>query len=467
MVLLCIALMGCMLVGKSDGDKMSVDALNQDFQFLRSRVLDIHPAPFLNQDEEAENRLFAQLAAQLTQPLDTTQFYKIVAQYTTSLQDGHTFPSMAFATRQYQASLKKDNTVLPIEVDFKAGYFYIKNVYASPGKGMVGARLLAINNITAEEIISAFQTYYAKKASRFDNAHARLFRAYFWLAFGSFTKWEITYQSDDADPITEALQGITETTLAERQKAATGEMPAMQPAYTFEYIDEKRIGLLTVNRMGNLEAFQQLLDRLFADLDENKTPHLVIDMRQNGGGSSMLGDALYAYLSDQPYDAGRMYVKISEPIRDWYIRDRPNHPLHDFVTGEEIGQLVLYPDTSKSIPATVKHPFAGKSYLLTSAKTYSSGHMFAGLFKCNQIGPMIGQETGQATKTVGDAFTFQLPNSKIDISVSYKVFEGTCEPSYENGFMPDYEVSYSADELASGVDKEMKVVMRLVGKEGG
>ena len=185
-------------------------------------------------------------------------------------------------------------------------------------------------------------------------------------------------------------------------------------------------------------------------------------MRNNGGGNSAVGDVLYAYLSDKPYTEGRMYIKTSKEIKDWYRSERQGHPLYDLVINGQDNELVLYPDTVKTIPEKVHYPFKVNVFLLISRKTYSSGHMFAGLFKCNDIGVMIGQETGQATKTVGDAYSFKLPNSGFDISVSYKIFESMCELSYFHGFQPHYTVEYTPEELSSGIDKELIFTQNLI-----
>lgn len=463
LTLLLVFVIGCISDSDGQDNTLSVHVVREDFQFLRDRILEIHPNPYLHQSGEEEQALYASLLNKLSKPLDAPSFYKIVAEYTTSFRDGHTFPSMNFAAGQFRKSLEASNTLLPVEMDFKEGFFFIADIYAPTEKTLRGARVLSVNRIPSDEIISAFQHYYSKKASLIDNAHVRMFREYFWLAFGSFQEWEITYQGDEGESDTVVLDGLSLSEFRGQRNVARQGRQSMEPAYSFTYVkDEVEMGLLTMNRMGDMEAFEIFAEKTFKELSEKKTPYLVIDMRQNGGGNSALGNELYAYLSSRPYNEGRMYVKISDPIKKWYVEEREGHPLYDFVVQNESGTLVLYPDTLMTQPRSVRYPYKGASFLLTSSKTYSSGHMFAGLFKCNNIGPVIGQETGQATKTVGDAFTFQLPHSKIDISVSYKVFESSCEPSYSRGFLPDHNLEYTSKDLVSGIDKEMQLVRTLI-----
>ncbi len=442
------------------------DAL-ADFQFLVKRIQEIHPNLYIHKTAADEAALIKKLRAELDASVDTVGLYNIAAEYLTSFKDGHTFPAMDFVAREYQSSLDKGNTIMPIEVDFNDGEFFIERLFNDGKLSITGAKLAAINGKSAEQIISAFQRYYAKAVSRFDAAHARLFREYFYMSFGSYERWAISYQPSHGKVKEIELPGLDRATFDRLNNVTMNQQSEMGgPGYDFRYLEEGQIGLLTMTRMGGLDAFKIWLEKIFGELQQRQTPYLVIDMRKNGGGSSALGDALFDYLNDQPYGDGRMYVKISEPIQQWYINSRQGHPLYNFVVDSPRDSLVMWPDTAKIQPGSNKLRYNGKSFLLIGPKTFSSGHMFAGLFKCQDIGTVIGQPTGQATRTVGDAFFFRLPKSRIGVNASYKVFESDCEANYLKGFQPDIYVSYDAEELQAGDDKELAVVRRLI-EEGG
>lgn len=48
----------------------------------------------------------------------------------------------------------------------------------------------------------------------------------------------------------------------------------------------------------------QLWERLISTLNQNQIPGLIIDMRQNGGGSGFLADEMAAYFFDEELDTG-------------------------------------------------------------------------------------------------------------------------------------------------------------------
>ena len=64
--------------------------------------------------------------------------------------------------------------------------------------------------------------------------------------------------------------------------------------------------------------------------------------------------------------------------------------------------------------------FQGNVYILTDTKTYSAAMDFAMLIQDNNLGKIIGEPSSNKPESYGDILNFQLPNSKLVISISYK-----------------------------------------------
>jgi len=119
----------------------------------------------------------------------------------------------------------------------------------------------------------------------------------------------------------------------------------------------------------------------------------VIDIRNNGGGNSELGDRLLNYISSKPYrQVDRMEIKASREMKT-YFRKRhvrwymyPVVPLavfhkrarHYFFARP--GKIQVVEMKRLQTPKNEKLRFKGDSYLLTSHYTFSSANMLANTF---------------------------------------------------------------------------------------
>ena len=82
--------------------------------------------------------------------------------------------------------------------------------------------------------------------------------------------------------------------------------------------------------------------------------------------------------------------------------------------------------------------------MLTSQYTFSSAMDFAMVIHDNGIGKVIGEIPGNMPTAYGDKLGFQLPESKLVLSVSYKKFYRVDINKSEEPLIPDCTVN--ADE---------------------
>lgn len=65
----------------------------------------------------------------------------------------------------------------------------------------------------------------------------------------------------------------------------------------------------------------QLWERMIRTLNQAQTPGLIIDMRQNGGGTGFLADQMAAYFFNEPLELGNA-GRYNEELGDFYFDDR-------------------------------------------------------------------------------------------------------------------------------------------------
>jgi C-terminal processing protease CtpA/Prc len=87
--------------------------------------------------------------------------------------------------------------------------------------------------------------------------------------------------------------------------------------------------------------------------------------------------------------------------------------------------------------------------------------MLANVYKCYQLGTIVGEETGGAPSAYGDNIIFQLPNTKLYAHTSHKKYLDVCDDGKVNGVIPDIEVNPTIEDIRLGRDAAIEYIQQL------
>jgi hypothetical protein len=228
-------------------------------------------------------------------------------------------------------------------------------------------------------------------------------------------------------------------------------------------------------------VFKDYLKLMFDSLHKQGIGNLIIDLRNNGGGSSLICNQLLYYLTDKEdlKDFSKMYYmsdfnkqmdkKKYNNFTKTYIRKNNSQP--------EKGKLYPYGffncdsllfekiESSKSpyyIPKNRK-VFNGKVIVLANYRTGSAAALLTTLLQDNNIAIVIGTSVGNNPIGATEYHPYKLPNTKASGSVasSYLI-----RPKPSNGkiLTPDYWIENSVDDMINGKDKYLGKAMDLIKK---
>ena len=208
------------------------------------------------------------------------------------------------------------------------------------------------------------------------------------------------------------------------------------------------VAIMEFNKFSNPARMELFADSMFSDLRQKRISNLIIDIRNNSGGDSGVGDILLKYISDKPFTQfDKMLVKITPKTIE--------------LSGDSTMQPGLY--YIETDTAQMEKPFTneeghydGKVFLLISNRTYSSASSFAWIFKKLGIGKIIGEETGGMNVSYGDVVTYTMPISKLECIISYKRYwKYGADENEIHGAMPDVEIA---------ADRAMGTALRLANR---
>ena len=251
-------------------------------------------------------------------------------------------------------------------------------------------------------------------------------------------------------------------------------------------------GILTIHTfiMGNEttnehKKYNQFLDSVFADIKTKNIKNLIVDVRNNGGGTDPNDLLTYSYLTNRSFQENKQawisFKKI--PLIKYYNIGIPKF-VRPLVVGkynkqfQEDFPLVKdgkFYQNEKSSDHKIWHPnqnaFTGNIYLLTSPAIASAGSLFAAMLSGNENTITIGEETmgGYYGHNGHTPLEYKLPKSNIIIQFSVVNLEQDVpkkeNQKYDRGIIPDYEITQTFNDFLNNIDTQMNFTLELIKKK--
>ena len=170
--------------------------------------------------------------------------------------------------------------------------------------------------------------------------------------------------------------------------------------FEFTHDKENNVAIMTIKAFSSqhLEKFKVFLEKHFSYIHEKNIKNLIIDIRDNGGGSTNLSGELISCLTDKPFKLfSKILIKLSKQIEG---------KLRTKVKKEDEGKVVEFehPDI---VPNKSYQVFRGKTYLLINRNTYSTALDLAVVLQYYSLAILVGEETKDTPSGYGEIVTLE------------------------------------------------------------
>ena len=427
--------------------KYSSAALRADFDTLYKTLQEVHVDIFAVAGRPKLDSMVAAIHSQIASAdsMEFGAFYKRLILFFEAIGDGHTclpVPNVSgsLPALPFGVALPDDSTI------------QVRHNYLSDNSLPVGSRIDSIGGQSAAEIIRRLVTLRPGERMHFRLAsmEKEFYRYYALFYRGDSSGFLVQATTPEGTVYRDTVPGIPYQKMRNLMVAEkTGE------PFRFDILSDT-VALFDFRSMGDQykERFMPFLDSMFRTLRERKIPHLIIDIRENGGGNSALGDSLMRYISRKSFaQIGTMLTKQSSQVPKVYMSMgyRYSYPkdytdemiLADLNKREPFGTVSTYRTSPKSLirPLSKRDRYRGKVWLLTSHYTFSSAAKLAWAFKYFDMGTVVGEEAGGLSVSFGDMITLRMPNTRLPYMVSYKKFYNYGATDNDvHGTLPDYPV---------------------------
>ncbi len=185
----------------------------------------------------------------------------------------------------------------------------------------------------------------------------------------------------------------------------------------------------------------QLWERMINDLNQNQLPGLIIDMRQNGGGSGFLADEMAAYFFNEELDTGNT-ASYDESLGKFY--SDPNLE----------SKYILPPENMR---------YNGKIAILVGPTCYSACEYFTYDMTLQNRADIVGQYPtgglggGQTSYTMPDGIQLQYSTGRNEDAKGNIIIEGT-------GVAPTVKVPVDEETLFAAGDPVLDAAVAALDK---
>ena len=186
-----------------------------------------------------------------------------------------------------------------------------------------------------------------------------------------------------------------------------------------------RIGLIHFYEMTEKpEDFVGQLAAIYTEILSDHPRGLIIDIRDNPGGNSMLGQMLLALVTDKAYRPfSERQWKVSQTCKDYFHsldREELSEQFAIYLK-EPPGKLLIEPVQVESLKLP-KLAFKGPVAALIGPDTYSSAEILADAMRTYDLAELFGQPTSEPANQYGEVCQTVLPNSGITLAAPSAYF---------------------------------------------
>lgn len=413
----------------ANSGKLSKQQALFDIDALIYGLSQVHPDIFSVCKQQDFFRAINKAKASLPDSLTPMELYKAASPFVAMIGDGHT--SLSFP---YNSVFTENLKRLPVFVDVLPDRSLVC-VSSLDSIIQRGDKVLSINGVNADGLINEMIPYVSG-----ERPHTRIsyidymFPALFHMLY-SADNYEVKYQPKGSEKIlSHNFPAASWKAIMDRcPSAGSGRQPEV---YSFEIDSINDVAVMDFRQCSDINRMVNFADSMFRQLKEKDISNLIIDIRNNGGGNSGVGDILLRYISPKPFiQMEKSLVRVT-PLSAKIGARTDIGPM--FILNEIDSTQFIKPRNLE------EGHYRGNVYLLTSNKTFSSASSFAWAFKECGMGKVIGEETGGMNVHYGDILEYTLPISKMTATISYKRFwQIGADENDIHGTLPDIVVPAS------------------------
>lgn len=400
------------------GQKLSPAQQISDFDDLCSKLESVHPDLYLYQSKKEYENNKMKIKASMTDSIKISDFYFKIAPFIANIKDGHSM-MLPPITSDFVSYVKKDGKTMPLRIKAVENVFVVDYPIVMNSGFNEGDTIFSINGVDSKEILKkAYDLWGSEKDNGIKEAAVN---TYLSLLFWHMYRWDDSYVFIVKHGNTiekKHLEGVPQSMAMKvrRERLSKNKPESFSCKFSSDYTQ----ATLIIRNVYNEKALKEFCDSVFKEINYRKIPEIIIDMRNNTGGSSQCVERLISYFPHPEYVLySKSQIKVSTYSKAY---NKERHPeIYSQICNIPDGELFVVKESLIEDNRKEANLYRGKIIVLVNNKTYSGASSFAHVMNKLGIASVEG-ETGCPTVYFGNFLPFTLPNSKIDYYITFAKF---------------------------------------------
>lgn len=467
------------------GPLIPVAELHEDLDVLKHQLEKVHAGLYTYTSKEEMDIAFAKIKGQVRQPMSDIAFYRLVAPLQQKIRNGH---SMIIPSGRWDDIKEKELPVFPFEVYWVDDKLYILRNLSNDENIQPGSLINSINRELASDVFNQLINNWTS------DGYNRTFPAFqissdFSNFYPNIKGAPLNFELEIEEPGGADKNVKVQALLNEKMNAIALSRYGIKRLPWYMDEDDNTISLKISNHTAILKVptfdesskgengkkYSKFHELAFEKMKAEGVEHLILDLRDNGGGDPKPQLALLSNLINEPIV---LYKKV------YAVTDKVTEEAHYEGNTKALNKMMrkfLKPDGNEftltelaakrfgifwepTLPTV--NVYTGKLYVLINGVSFSATGEVAGMLKSYRKDAIfIGEETGgnPTQNTSGVMVMMSLPNSKVRVMQSLICFETNV--NFENngyGAGPDYPVKNTIEQEIKGEDGVMRWTLDFI-----
>jgi len=465
--------------------KYSPEQLQEDYTLYRKILEKHHPGLYWYTSKDSMDHYFDFGMSQLQDSLTEPQFRKLLYYVTAKINCGHTSvrASKAWSKHFDTTSIKR---LFPFSIKTWPDTMVVtSNLNRKDSVLTRGTVILGINGNSSSSIVDSLFQFMSTDGYNLTHKYQSLsnrgaFGSLYNSVYGSSGRYEIEYLDSNAvvkTISTPVFNPFSDSLTRRRLRTIRKTSPPSKRERKKEKLDNIRLLKIdSLNKIATMDLssfargyrLRSFFRNSFKKLKKNNINDLIIDVRNNGGGSVANSTAITRYMVDKPFKvADSLYAITKKSPYYRYIQDHFWNRMFIglFTRKHKDGHYHFGYFERHYFKPKKRNRFSGKVYILTGGNSFSATTLFTEALIKQQNVFVVGEETGggaygNSAWLIPDVtlpetgVRFRLPLFRLVINKNV--------PRNGKGVQPEIKVIPTVDVIRKNIDFKMEKAKELI-----